>query len=534
MATQMMRDQIAAWLEATRGIELVVGLDAKEAERRALALLAAILENRISPDSMVLDEEAKQVLSILVRQLAELNADKGDRLRQAAAVARFIGRLRWSDDNFGEKEDLLLECEQVGLGEDGITLGGTPPNTPEFEVHAGKVDPIKSESLQLQIGLAPTFPVIGGGENTNSSRSGRPRRRLLSENQASEAAERTLAIPISERAGKEIELRLEAPETLLAMSGLLRARLDVSPATAREEADYLYRFLDKPKREIGLFDERDYFLGEMALIAATACRHLSLREDSKRWLDRSEAGFRKTINGAAEWARVSYQRLALRMEEREFEEVLSLAPSLFDDLVNRGMGEHAIKCRFLEGGALIEMGRLAEAVKIFESLCEHCALLKNENLLAGAYTNLTHCHALLGESKEALSASKEASRLLRRAGDRIGLAKLQWFLGNLLREQHQLTAAIEIYRSAQSEFSELSMQADVAAIHLIVADLMLELGQDAQARWEIQAALPVIDEKKMVPEGMAALALLRQSLRNHRINREALRNLHGYFEDLGS
>jgi hypothetical protein len=64
------------------------------------------------------------------------------------------------------------------------------------------------------------------------------------------------------------------------------------------------------------------------------------------------------------------------------------------------------------------------------------------------------------------------------------------------------------------------MQADVAAVHLIVADLLLELGQDKRARWKIQAALPVIEEKKIVPEGMAALTLLRQSLRNHRINRD--------------
>jgi hypothetical protein len=39
---------------------------------------------------------------------------------------------------------------------------------------------------------------------------------------------------------------------------------------------------------------------------------------------------------------------------------------------------------------------------------------------------------------------------------------------------------------------------------------------------------------KMVPEGMAALSLLRESVRHQSVNRQALRDLHGYFEDLKS
>ena len=36
----------------------------------------------------------------------------------------------------------------------------------------------------------------------------------------------------------------------------------------------------------------------------------------------------------------------------------------------------------------------------------------------------------------------------------------------------------------------------------------------------------------MVPEGVAALSLLRESVRHQKINRQALRDLHGYFEDI--
>jgi hypothetical protein len=43
--------------------------------------------------------------------------------------------------------------------------------------------------------------------------------------------------------------------------------------------------------------------------------------------------------------------------------------------------------------------------------------------------------------------------------------------------------------------------------------------------------LPIIDEEQMVPEGFAALSLLRDALRYQQVDRKALRELHGYFGD---
>jgi hypothetical protein len=73
------------------------------------------------------------------------------------------------------------------------------------------------------------------------------------------------------------------------------------------------------------------------------------------------------------------------------------------------------------------------------------------------------------------------------------------------------------------------MRADIASLHLVIADLLLDLGQERQAEWEVRAALPVIEEEKMVPEGVAAYGLLLESVRRRSINRQALRDLHGYF-----
>ena len=99
------------------------------------------------------------------------------------------------------------------------------------------------------------------------------------------------------------------------------------------------------------------------------------------------------------------------------------------------------------------------------------------------------------------------------------------------RDGH-LAEAIEAYRKAQEEFEAIGMRADIAALNLVVADLLLEEGQDREALREIAAALPVIAELKMAPEGMAALSLAARVRAPAGSQPPALRELHGYFQEL--
>ena len=346
------------------------------------------------------------------------------------------------------------------------------------------------------------------------------------------SADRILGAPLSERAARAEELHLEEPDVLLSLATRLRDRLDTTPAVVRDEAEFTYRFILTPDRPIGLFDEREYFLGEFALICGTACRQLSRREEARLWFDRSEAGFRHTMNAVADLSRLAYQRLALRLEERNLEAVLELSPSLVQSFRKLLMPEEELKARFLEGLALLESEKLSEATDVFLQICNDAESLGSEKLVASSYANLTHLYGMQGDAERAIEASRKAIPVLRRIEDRVALAKVQWGLATLLRETGNLAQSIETYRAAQIEFEQIGMRADVAALHLVIADLLLELGQEQAATQSVLEALPVIQELHMVPEGMAALQLLRESLRDQKIDRPALRELHGYFEEI--
>jgi tetratricopeptide (TPR) repeat protein len=306
------------------------------------------------------------------------------------------------------------------------------------------------------------------------------------------------------------------------------------PSSVLADAEFFFHFLRSPERPIGKFDERDFFLGEMALLAGAAARFLAFRENAGDWLDRAETYFVLVHSSGSHVARVAYQRLALRLEERQFDAVLELAPRWVEAFSKLGLPGEALKCRFLEAISYKELQRMEDAKAAFHSIRSEASRLKNDRLSAIASENVFQIHAFLGETEEALSEARNALAALKRLDNRVGLAKLQLGVGYLLRSSGRLQQSIGAFRAAQREFGEIGMHADVAAIHLVLADLLLDASQPAQAEWEIRAALPVIDELKLVPEGIAALSLLRDSIRRRQIDRQALRSLNGYFEELKS
>jgi tetratricopeptide (TPR) repeat protein len=470
--------QTAAWVARTEVSSIDSGLDTEKALARAHDFLAELRSGNLKPSEAALEDAALDVLHAAVEIIARAGPEDVDRmLEDASGLYAFVSSAPWTTPDLGEKTELLNACSLWAW---------------RLARKAGKT--MLPEEWSQRIA---------------ASRTG-----------ASELVHEYTAGPISP----------DEPETILAVCRKLRDQLDASPLRAREEAEFFYRFLAEPKRPIGLFDEREYFLGEIALIAGTAYRILARRDEARRWLDRSEAYFRLTVNAVADWARVSYQRLALLLEERRFEELLEQLPNLMDSFNRLDMTEDALKCRFLEGLSWVETGDLTLAVSSFDKLRWEAGKVRSEKLLAFALVNLVHVHGMLGNTEEALSCSREALPVLAGIGNRIHVGKVHWGIGSLLRAKGQLGGAVEVYRSAQDEFRKLGMVADVASTRLMIADLLLELGQEKAALKEILATLPTIDEYKMVPEGVAALTLLRESARQQKVNHQALRDLHGFFK----
>lgn len=347
----------------------------------------------------------------------------------------------------------------------------------------------------------------------------------LSPKQAELSAVDFLAIPMEGRSDADRQRFLGSPDVLLAICLVLKRNRDLSPRVVLGQAVDIYRWISRPNCDLGLFDERDYFLGETALIAGGVCRQLGGREDAFLWLDRAEAGFRHTMNPAPGLANVAYARLALRFEMGRYQDVMELAPSLEASFTKLRMEVEAAKCRLLLATTLKIAGQHTRALELLDRLHEKPALESDPYLRARILAEAGDLQQLHGEFALAMVAFRDASNLLQGRQLSLAGADLKLNMGATYKALGSLEQAEASYRAAQRDYAKLEMRALVAYTHLLIAETLLEMKRDREAEWEILAALPAIDEMKMVPEGFAAVALLRESVRRRQTDTLALQQL---------
>jgi tetratricopeptide (TPR) repeat protein len=347
----------------------------------------------------------------------------------------------------------------------------------------------------------------------------------LSPSEAVRAAREFLAIPLLERTEDDRQRFLTSPDILMAVCASLRERRDLAPAAVELEATDIYRWISRPNFDLGLFDERDYFLGETALLAGAACRQLGKREEAFLWLDRAEAGFRHTMNPAPGMSNVAYARLAIRFEMGRYQDVLELTPSLEASFGKLRMLVEATKCRLLLAMTLKQTGENLQAIEVLEDARSKAGLEADPFLHARMLAELGDLFQLEGQFDRALKVFQEALSVLPDRETSLASADLKLYVGGVYRALGSLGEACKAYREAQSEYATLGMRHLVAYSHLVICESLLAMNREREAEWEVLAALPIIEELHMVPEGFAAVALLRESVSHRKTDRVALQEL---------
>ena len=351
-----------------------------------------------------------------------------------------------------------------------------------------------------------------------------------SREEAMERARTFLSLPTSDRSEQNLDAVYSDGDVLTAMCAQLWELINTSPSSVAEESSRAYKWLSAKAARDFFFDERDFFLGETALLAAGSFRLLGKREETERWLDRADANFRHTVAPAAHLARVSYIRLTLRYDMRRHEEVLELVPSVALTFQKLGMHGDLTKSRFLEAMSLKELGRIDEAVAGLESLVSGEAARVEPALCGMALVNLGDLQSGQSHFDAALSSYAQAAPLLEAGRRYSALADLKLMVAVTLRKTGHLVESLTAYRGAIDDYVGLEMATRAANVRILLAEALLEGGRSREAEWQILAALPTIDEEKMVPEGFVAMELLRGSVQQRKADPDALLELREYLQ----
>jgi tetratricopeptide (TPR) repeat protein len=347
----------------------------------------------------------------------------------------------------------------------------------------------------------------------------------LSEEDSRKVAEIFLARSKEERS----ETPLNA-DLLFGVVSVLRDKAEIDPGRVFGDAIDLYGRLLVAGRRVGLFDETEYLLGEFALLAGRCSRHLGRASEGELWLDRAESAIRHTVNPAPALANTAFARLALRYSTHRYEEVVELVPSLIRSYESLGMPLEGSKALFLEAMALKQLGRRDDALSRFERLVSNANAIGEPAVLGQSYLEIGEYHGGECNFELAISNYQQALAVLRPANRPIAIANLKWSIGETLRKQGNFTGALQALRESHSEYSDLNMPRHVVMLRLAVADTLISVNRPREAEWEILAALPTIEEQRMVPEGFAAVALLKESVRRRKTDPNALRELREHLQ----
>jgi hypothetical protein len=135
-----------------------------------------------------------------------------------------------------------------------------------------------------------------------------------------------------------------------------------------------------------------------------------------------------------------------------------------------------------------------------------------------------------GRHAEALSCLKQvAAREVVRTQPLLA-AHLNTAMAVAFREQGMLSQAAEAFHSAAEQYAAVRMSTLEAYLRIVLAETLIALSRHREAEWQIAAALPTIEEQRMVPEGFAAVNLLRESVRRRDTDRKALGSLREHLQ----
>jgi len=335
---------------------------------------------------------------------------------------------------------------------------------------------------------------------------------------------RYLDSPLSERSEELVEEVLGDPDAVLALLTQLRAVAERSPRLVAQEVIGVYENLVR-RDSLGFFDERDYFIGEYALLAGSVLRLLGRRDEAEIWLDRAEGAFRHVINPGPALANTAYARLTLHYDSGRYERALESLPSLTQSFLKLNMDRERLKCRFLQAMCLKNSQRRGEAREELESMNCEPTLGADAGLHGMVLLNLGDLETQDGNPRAALELYRRALPLVQDSDQAFAAAHLKGLIAEALRADGNLSPAVQAFRSAIGAYLALGMNTWVAYLRVVLSETLIALSRHREAEWEILAALPTIDEQKMVPEGFAAVALLRESVRRRETDQSALREL---------
>ncbi len=314
-------------------------------------------------------------------------------------------------------------------------------------------------------------------------------------------------------------------ENLLGVCALLKERRNGDPSTVLSEAVSLFKWVDRNLLPSSFCDERSYFLSQFATTISVCWRWLGELDREDDWLRIAEQWNERTVEPRTGRAELCLMRLIRLHHGGELGAAIAEIPRLQSELLSLGMVTPLAKSDLFWGNCLKMIGDPKGSVVPLKRAIESPALEARPALRAHAFNILADSYAVLGDFDRSRVCSRSAWELLRCSGDHAALAHLQQTVGGRLLLEGRLLMAAQAFREARESYEILGLKSWAAYAGLLLAEVLLSLGEERQAADLVVDVLPTLDWR---PNTVAAVALLRESIRRQKLDPKALRDVADY------
>ena len=424
-------------------------------------------------------------VSLLGYELKAVRAASQEVLDVSTRTYRFLSSLDWTENEVGERREILQLFAFLGWRH-ARALGHRAVANGWIDTYDSLLDDASASIASLEYFLAPRAAI--------------PSKPL-------------------------IESLLGDVEELFRLCSLLRFRRYEGPEKISAQLRRTYAWVQGSFSVDVFEDEKDYILGQLATSISVVSRWQGSREESSEWLGAASEHFRLTKDPETGSIETTLVGLVTEYEIGNSSKVLQELMSLKPRIEAAGLGTAMVKALILEAVALKRVDRPRDSVSRLQQALHLLDRREMPGLRAYVVEALGECYALLGDFGSANEQFASAFRELSGRDQPAAAAWLRLAIGEAFRLQGRLTSALEAYRSARSAYEEMAAVTWVAYARVLSAEALVVLGRGDEAVDEILKAMPILNLCSMHQEGIAAVALLRESIRQRNADPTVLKNL---------
>lgn len=344
----------------------------------------------------------------------------------------------------------------------------------------------------------------------------------------------------SERAEGRALVGLSADELEIALArgtrgmGAIREVLESVPALRRRDPEEAMRVVSVLLATTGRAEQEPDLELRADILRESACsaRVLGRYGESEQRLDEAErlASALSTPGSEFLLGRIWYERAALAMnDQRKVEPWAEKAAEVF---LRYGDAKRLNRTRYLLAAAAVNEGRYRDAIDRLDDVLRQAETGQDRSLRA-------MCSSLLGQAltrEDRLAEARDAFRSAADGFEMLGLEvdrfRARWAMARVDVKLGAWDLAWSKLREVREQFHALHLLEEYGLAGLDLAELMLLLDEDGEARELCLESMTILNERFGGREQQRALAYLRELTERQEIAAESLQHVTEFLHDV--